>query len=322
MFPNLLINPLANPVTLPVILLLAVVFGGAGLALVTLGLASGGAGVGAVSRGKSRTPRRVLWQRYRTWAIIAPVFAGAALSGPLALAGVCAFIIWQGSREYAALANLTPLYRRALVLSGWATLGAVLFFGPAALPWTVVVAFFGWAALGILTPAGEQEAEGRNQSLMAGWWGYLYIGWLPAHLLALGLSREPGLVLVVGLGVALSDVGAFCAGKTIGGPKLAPRLSPNKTWGGVAGNLLGAALALALMAFALHRTPEWWQIGALALTIGLGSVWGDLLESLLKRQRGVKDAGGLLPGFGGLLDRVDSLLLVAPLVYYLSLLLF
>jgi phosphatidate cytidylyltransferase len=117
--------------------------------------------------------------------------------------------------------------------------------------------------------------------------------------------------------VAFSDVGAFCLGKAVGGPKLAPHLSPNKTWGGVLGNILGAGLALALVAFALPGLSLW-QLCLLALAIGLGSVWGDLLESLLKRQRGVKDAGHLLPGFGGLLDRIDSLLLVAPLVYYLA----
>jgi phosphatidate cytidylyltransferase len=127
------------------------------------------------------------------------------------------------------------------------------------------------------------------------------------------------LITLVGFGVALSDVGAFCTGKIIGGPKLAPRLSPNKTWGGALGNLLGAALAVMLMNMAfLHL--HWWQCCILALAIGVGSLWGDLLESLLKRQRGVKDAGTLLPGFGGLLDRIDSLLLVAPLVYYVALL--
>ena len=67
---------------------------------------------------------------------------------------------------------------------------------------------------------------------------------------------------------------------------------------------------------------QWWQRGLFTLVIGLGSIWGDLLESLLKRQHNVKDAGELLPGFGGLLDRMDSLLIVVPLSYYLSHLLF
>jgi phosphatidate cytidylyltransferase len=131
------------------------------------------------------------------------------------------------------------------------------------------------------------------------------------------MGKMPGLVLVVGLGVALSDVGAFCLGKALAGPKLAPHLSPSKTWSGVLGNILGAILALELTAYALPDV-QLWQRGLLALVIGLGSAWGDLLESLLKRQHGVKDAGKLLPGFGGLLDRIDSLLLVTPLVYYLS----
>src|SRR5690349_13049762 len=137
MYQNLLSNPLANPVALPVILLLGVVFGGAGLALASLGLAGQMAGAGALSRGKTRTPRKVLWQRYRTWAIIAPLFAGAALCGPLALAAICAFLTWQGSREYADLANLDGLYRWALPVCGWLTLAAILFFGPAILPWTM-----------------------------------------------------------------------------------------------------------------------------------------------------------------------------------------
>jgi len=116
----------------------------------------------------------------------------------------------------------------------------------------------------------------------------------------------------------LSDVGAFCCGKLLGGPKLAPHLSPGKTWSGLLGNVLGAALALYLLSFVLPPFQLWQQLLLIAV-IGLGSAWGDLLESLLKRQYGVKDAGELLPGFGGLLDRVDSLLFVAPLVYYAAL---
>jgi phosphatidate cytidylyltransferase len=312
----LFINPLENQMIAPVATLLLIAFGGAACALEALQLRSSlffkrhAAPAGA-------TPVRVLWQRYRTWAIIAPLFAGAVLSGPLAVALLCAFLCWQGGREYASLTALPGLHRALLIAGGWITLAAALIFGSGALLVAPVLAFFAWSLLALQTIAGEAGVEQRFSACIAGMWGYLYIGWLPAYLVALSEGRAPGLVLLVGLGVALSDVGAFCAGKAIGGAKLAPRLSPNKTWGGVLGNLLGAALAVLLAGFALPDFP-WWQRALFIVPIALGSIWGDLLESLLKRQNGVKDAGGLLPGFGGLLDRVDSLLLVAPLVYYLS----
>jgi phosphatidate cytidylyltransferase len=208
-----------------------------------------------------------------------------------------------------------------LVLGGWATFAAVLLCGAMALAVAPALAFFGWSLLALQPVEHDAEIGRRFTVSLNGLWGYFYLGWLPAYLIVLSMGKMPGLVLVVGLGVALSDVGAFCVGKALGGPKLAPRLSPSKTWSGVLGNVLGAALALLLTAFAIPGIQTW-QYGLFALVIGLGSVWGDLLESLLKRQRGVKDAGELLPGFGGLLDRIDSLLLVAPLVYYLSRLLF
>jgi phosphatidate cytidylyltransferase len=121
--------------------------------------------------------------------------------------------------------------------------------------------------------------------------------------------------LAAGLGVALSDIGAFCTGKLLRGPRLAPHLSPNKTCGGLLGNILGAALAVTLTAYALPELPLWQRVLLIA-AVGLGSAWGDLLESLIKRQCKVKVAGELLPGFGGLLDRADSFLIVVPLVYY------
>ncbi len=317
---TLLTNPLTNTLALPLGILLLVMFGGAALLLEVAHLRR----VALLHRGGAlparATPEKVLWQRYLTWAIIAPLFVGAALAGPLAVAALCAYLCWQGAQEYAALTGLTPAQRWLLILAGWGALAAVLIFGLAALLVAPVIAFFGWALLALCPSGLEAELDRRFLTPVLGFWGFLYLGWLPAHLILLSASKAPALVLLVGLGVALSDVGAFCAGKLLGGPKLAPRLSPGKTWGGVLGNLLGAALALALIQFALPPL-RLWQAGLIVLAIGLGSVWGDLLESLLKRQRGVKDAGGLLPGFGGLLDRIDSLLIAAPLVYYLALLL-
>ena len=319
---NWLISPWSNPLAPEVGLLLGLVFGGAGLALVVVGLV----GRPRLANGTQTvvgSGQRVLWQRYRTWAVIAPLFAGTSLSGPVGLAGLVLLISWFGGREYAGLVGLPRRASWAMTAGSGLTVVATLVLGGSALMIGPVAAFFGWAAFSLL-PTGESgpdELTRRMQGSLNGLWGYLYLGWLPAHLLALGSGPRPGLVLAVGLGVALSDVGAFVAGKTIGGPKLAPLLSPNKTWGGLVGNLAGAGLAVALIAFALPGLTLWQGV-ALVVTIGLGSVWGDLLESLFKRQRGVKDAGRLLPGFGGLLDRVDSLLLVAPLVYYLSVVVF
>lgn len=315
-----LTNPLTNSMIGPLIILLLILFGGAAIALYImqwlLTLIRG--------RTETQTSFHVLWQRYWTWLIIALLFAGATLNGPLAIAMLCAFLCWQGTQEYASLTGTWHLV--VLVLGGWATLAATLVFGPITLAFAPALAFFIWSALA-LQPTRVREAEGIENDLesskrftagLTGLWGYLYLGWLPAHLLALSLKSSP-LVLTVGLGVAFSDVGAFCVGKTFRGPRLAPHISPNKTWGGVLGSILGAALAVALTAFALPDF-QWWQRCLLVLAIALGSIWGDLLESLLKREYRVKDAGKLLPGFGGLLDRIDSLLLVAPLVYYLMLL--
>jgi phosphatidate cytidylyltransferase len=310
-----LVNPLTNHLFVPFTILLLTLLGSAACMLfivqqLRLRQSENSLHVAGVSQ-------HVLWQRYRIWTLIGVLFVVAAFCGSLVMAALCVFLCWQGAIEYAALTGLPPRSVAALVLCGLLTCVGVLVVGPVILSITPILAFFIWSLLA-LQPAGQNPAlEQRFSAGLNGLWGYLYLGWLPVYLLALSGGKQPGLVLSVGLGVALSDVGAFCAGKTLGGPKLAPQLSPGKTWGGVLGNILGAALALALTAYAL---PGWqlWQIGLLALTIALGSVWGDLLESLLKRQHGVKDAGAFLPGFGGLLDRIDSLLIVAPLVYYVS----
>lgn len=310
-----LTNPLANQMFVPFSVLLLVLLGCAACALFVVQLvrlAHAGSSLQAVG-----VPQHVLWQRYRTWAIIGVLFAAATFCGPLVIAGLCTFLCWQGTREYAALIGLPLRYQVILVFSGLLTCAAVLIAGPSVLSNAPVLAFFVWSLLSLL-PAGDGAETGqRFNDGLNGLWGYLYLGWLPVYMLALSYGRGSGLVLTVGLGVALSDVGAFCTGKALGGPKLSPRLSPSKTWGGVLGNILGAALALALTSYALPHL-QLWQQGLFTLTIAVGSIWGDLLESLLKRRRGVKDAGVLLPGFGGLLDRIDSLLIVAPLVYYLS----
>src|SRR5579872_283014 len=309
-------NPISDSLFIPLATLFVVMFGIAAFALIIFHVFQVRLHKNITTKSASSF-EQVLWRRYLTWVIIAPLFAGALLSGPLAIAILCAFLCWQGGREYVLLTGIPTGYRLTLVAGGWITIAAVWLFGSSMLAFGPIIGFFVWSMLALQPVKGETEIGKRFVTGIVGLWGYLYLGWLPAFLVALSADNMSGLVFIVGLGVALSDVGAFCVGKTLGGPRLAPHLSPNKTWSGVAGNVLGAALALVIAAFALPALPLWQRV-LLVLTIGLGSAWGDLLESLLKRQRGVKDAGALSPGFGGLLDRIDSLLLVTPLVYYLA----
>ena len=113
------------------------------------------------------------------------------------------------------------------------------------------------------------------------------------------------------------DTGALLTGMAIGRHKMSPRLSPKKTWEGFAGGTLAAVGAGVGIVALLGLPVSAWVGVALGLIGAVGGTLGDLAESLLKRQAGVKDSGNLIPGHGGLLDRVDSLLWTAPLAYYL-----
>ncbi len=134
-------------------------------------------------------------------------------------------------------------------------------------------------------------------------------------LLLQGVNVD-GILLTLGLAVAISDVGAFTVGKALGSHKMAPRLSPNKTWEGAVGNLIGAYVAVGIMGFSIPSNLFWIITLGLPLLVAPGAIWGDLFESAIKREFDLKDAGNWLPGFGGILDRIDSLILVTPLVYY------
>ena len=114
--------------------------------------------------------------------------------------------------------------------------------------------------------------------------------------------------------VVAADTGGYLFGRTIGGPKLAPRISPNKTWSGLGGAVAGAALVGLLTAFILNHTNVW-LLTLLSAGLGLIEQAGDLAESAFKRHFGVKDTSQIIPGHGGVLDRVDGLLAVAVAVW-------
>jgi phosphatidate cytidylyltransferase len=147
--------------------------------------------------------------------------------------------------------------------------------------------------------------------------GALYIGFTLSHLVLIR-SLEDGVMLVLVLLVSVwaSDVLAYFVGSLIGSHKLAPRISPNKSWEGFIAGLMGTVavwLALPLLIDGAPRTEFLLVIG---VAVAVAAVSGDLFESRIKREVGVKDSGQLLPGHGGVLDRIDSLLLVSLVAYY------
>jgi phosphatidate cytidylyltransferase len=168
----------------------------------------------------------------------------------------------------------------------------------------------------IAAPSPGQVGSGRRW-LAA---GVPYIGIGCIALIGLRGDGVAGLgnVLFLVAIVWASDIGAYMAGRLLGGPKLAPRVSPSKTWAGAAGGLLAASLAGALVAEAFAPAPLAGVV-LVACALGVASQAGDLLESWIKRRCQVKDSSHLIPGHGGLLDRVDGLLAAAPVAALLAL---
>jgi phosphatidate cytidylyltransferase len=159
----------------------------------------------------------------------------------------------------------------------------------------------------------------KKEGAFLGWaWtlgGILYIGWLLSYFVALrGLDDGRNWVFFALFVTFASDTAAFFVGRALGRHKLAPRISPGKTWEGTIAGVFGAIIVSLL--FTLLIPISYWQAIVLGLLVSIFGQLGDLVESLLKRNTGVKDSGKLVPGHGGFLDRIDSVVFVGVVVYY------
>lgn len=193
----------------------------------------------------------------------------------------------------------------ALWLGGWIWAGfAMIVAGGVLYEWRALVR--GWQP----SPLGETL------------WtlgGILYLA-PAAAMLMLMREGERGFadVLTLIALVAAIDIGAYFTGRAIGGLKIAPAISPSKTWAGLLGGILGALAVLVLSARLSEATPAWWQVLGLAVLAAVVAQAGDFFESWMKRRAGVKDSGKLIPGHGGLFDRVDGLIAVSFLAALLA----
>lgn len=253
------------------------------------------------------------------WSDLRKRALSAALLAPLALLG-----IWLGAGPWTALVALAAigLGMEWATLTGTPPLAFAGYTVPAQLATAGVAAALGFPLLAMLLLAVGTTLVWRATGRGALAAGILYVGlplvalaWLRIHGTA-GRSNVLFLVLIVWA----SDIGAYAVGRMIGGPKLAPAISPGKTWSGAIGGLL---IAMAVGEAAAHAMDpaQPGRAAAVACLLGIASAAGDLLESWIKRRFGVKDSGRLIPGHGGLLDRLDGLMAAAPVAVLLALLL-
>lgn len=288
--------------------------------ILVIGSAVGLAGAVAWTLVRRLRPRpgltgRTALQRATSYAALALLLAAAVQLG---LPGIAILIGVLGAialLEWSHLMDLPVHHRVALQVANGVIIGSVATLGTDAAEWLIG----GLVLVGIAWPVVRADTGRALRDLGSAAVGLVIITVLLAHAVLLGVERGAfGITLFAALAVACagSDVGAFIVGRRFGRTPLAPRLSPNKTREGVVGNGVGAAVGLAPFAVILgpfFAPPAWLVLIGL---VALGSLWGDLLESAIKREAGVKDAASWLPGFGGILDRIDSLLLVVPLVYW------
>lgn len=186
----------------------------------------------------------------------------------------------------------------------------------------LLMAFFSFFVAGLLKNRELPDMFGRVVSLS---FGVMYVALPLSCLVAIVMYPSRAMIFWLLAATFLGDTGAYFFGRLFGGKKMAPRISPAKTWSGFCGALFGGFVGVVIVeVFALRLTFGEWQFsnwhfltGLLGSGVAVFGVLGDLFESLLKRALGVKDSGTLIPGHGGILDRIDALLFTAPVVYIL-----
>lgn len=185
-------------------------------------------------------------------------------------------------------------------------------------PTAMLLVSLGIAALllGILTQCKGQNTEGTMAAGGAAAFAFVYLGLMPGTLLAIRAEHTAWVLAAALLTTKSCDIGAYFTGRAIGKHKLIPWLSPGKTWEGLIGGVILAAL-VSLATLTPLADLHWayaLAVGAILAVVGQG---GDLLASMFKRDAAVKDSGSSIPGFGGVLDVIDSPLLAGPVAYWL-----
>jgi len=252
--------------------------------------------------------------------IMAPlvIYGVLFLSNP-AFTSILGAVMLAGAWEWSHLIPLKTIAGRVVYTAAIAVLMWLLWItglGQLIKP-LLLVAFLWWlcALLWLSKPQFGAQASMMNNSLkMVAGALVILPAWAALSTLHAHGERGPTLTLMLLMLVWLADIGAYFAGRQWGSRKLAPAISPGKTWEGVYGGLL-ASLLFAAIAGGLYSHSLQWTLAFMMISLlaAMFSVAGDLLESLMKRQSGIKDSGNIIPGHGGIFDRIDSLVAAAPM---------
>ena len=259
------------------------------------------------------TARRNLLLRSATAAVLLPVALLAVWAGNPPLLILTTLVVLLGIREMRGIAAAAGWGFVAWIALPLALLLVPL---PVVKPTAAIVllAVAAGLVLGGALVTMRATAEGTRARLLASIGAALYVGGLAAALPAIRDLPEGLRWVVLLLAVVwVYDICAYAVGATVGRHLFSPRLSPRKTWEGVGGGLAGALLAGAVMSFFLDAGL--WLLLVTAAATAIAAQTGDLFESALKRRAGMKDSGRLVPGHGGILDRIDSLLFAGPVVF-------
>jgi phosphatidate cytidylyltransferase len=259
------------------------------------------------------------WKSYCAWLVMVPLILGVIFLGRVAS---IVFFTTVGIFGFKEFARATGLYR------DWYMTGAVylaiIVTGCTSLPTDAHQGVPGWygmfmawpvfAISGILLiPILRNRVQGQLQAIALSVVGFIYFGWMFGHLAFLANAKYAyAYLLFVLFAVELNDVAAFTFGKLFGRHPLRSNISPKKTWEGALG-ALAVSLALPWLLYFTFPHLEPRDLILIGLIVGIGGQLGDLAISVIKRDLGIKDMGAAIPGHGGILDRIDSLIYVAPL---------
>lgn len=288
-----------------------------------------------ISRGKPNAGETELELRVWSWWIIVALIVGVLLIGRTMALVLFAFISFLALKEYF---SIIPTRR---------TDRAVLFLAYVTIPlqfWLISTEQYGifivlvpvWMFL--LLPSAMVvlgQTEGFLKAVGTLHWGVMSTVYSLGHMAYLlvlpketgGIAEGAALVVTLLVLTELNDVAQYVWGKTLGSHKIIPKVSPGKTWEGFLGGMATTlVVAYLLIPFLLPQLSaegglsiDWWIFVLLiGLAISLGGFFGDLTESAVKRDLGIKDSGALIPGHGGILDRVDSLIFTAPLFFHIT----